>query len=99
VLAFRMIEADTVKGGRGLDADGGVTISDFEAVPPNPSTLPAGQVPGKYSKPTRYYFARLHESPWSEANLNAAATTPEDVPPATPGPAPEPSPARTEAAA
>lgn len=68
--------------------NGGVSISKWIDVP-TPQTDSGG---------TRYYFARLHESPWSGANLGAAGTPPAPPPP-PPAPAPAPSPTSSPAPA
>lgn len=64
--AYRCIDANLANVGThpgSANGNSGVSISNWILVA-NPTKLNVGR---------RYYFARLHESPWSEANLKAAA--------------------------
>lgn len=66
-VAYRCIDANVpgASNNPGLDAggNGGVSISKWIDVP-DPAGAPVAAPSG-----TRYYFARLHESPWSDTNV------------------------------
>jgi hypothetical protein len=66
-VAYQALESNVPLKALGLDNNGGVTITDWEDVPAEPAR---DAVKGTTSK-DRFYFARLHESPWSAANLSA----------------------------
>jgi hypothetical protein len=90
--AYRCIDANIANVGTHpylMTGQDGVSISGWIPVA-NDTKLTLGR---------RYYFARLHESPWSDANLNAPVTTPATAPPSGAGPTPAPTPTPTPATA
>ena len=110
VEAYRVIEANVSGSTQGLASskdkpagDGGISISKWIDFPPPPAT----SIKPRAVDCTRYYFARLHESPWSIYNLhhdlshNEGPPSPETAPetPPTPPPSsqePPPQPAAPE---
>ena len=65
-VAYQVLESNVPLRPLGLDKNGGVSLVDWEVVPAEPAQ---DAVKGTTSK-DRFYFARLHESPWSAANLS-----------------------------
>jgi hypothetical protein len=95
VVAYRIIEANVSGSTQGLASsttggNGGISISKWIEFPPPPASQNES-IP-RFVEATRYYFGRLHESPWSDLNLKRSGATPAPTPAPTPGPAPAPEP-------